>query len=147
MKKILFALTVVSLILASCATIFTGTRDRISFKTNVPGAKILVDGYDLCTTPCTEKISRKLGDTEVQVSLDGYETKLIKLDKSFNVVSILNLGNLLGWGIDLITGAIKPYGKKSYDIQMTKLNGTAQLNPSKIEINTKTKEVILYVTN
>jgi hypothetical protein len=145
MKKVLFALTVVSLVATSCATIFTGTRDRISFNTSVPGAKILIDGAELCTTPCTERISRKLGETEVQVKLDGYETKLIRLDKSFNVVSVLNLGNLLGWGIDVISGAVMPYGKKSYDIQMTKLNGTAKINPNKIEIDTKSNTAVLYV--
>ncbi len=147
MKKALFALTVVSLVATSCATLFTGTRDSITFNTSVPGAKILIDGAELCTTPCTERISRKLGETEVQVKLDGYETKLIRLDKSFNVVSVLNLGNLLGWGIDVISGAVMPYGKKSYDIQMTKLNGTSQINPSKIEIDTKTKTATLYVVN
>ncbi len=145
MKKVLFALTVVSLVATSCATIFTGTRDRISFNTSVPGAKILIDGAELCTTPCTERISRKLGETEVQVKLDGYETKLIRLDKSFNVVSVLNLGNLLGCGIDVISGAVMPYGKKSYDIQMTKLNGTAKINPNKIEIDTKSNTAVLYV--
>lgn len=145
MKKVLFALTVVSLVATSCATIFTGTRDTISFNTSVPGAKILIDGAELCTTPCVEKISRKLGETEVQVKLDGYETKLIRLDKSFNVISVLNLGNLLGWGIDVISGAVMPYGKKSYDIQMTKLNGTAKINPNKIEIDTKSNTATLYV--
>lgn len=140
-----FAITVVCLITTSCATIFTGTKDRISFNTNVPGAKILIDGAELCTTPCTERISRKLGETEVQVKLDGYETKLIRLDKSFNVVSVLNLGNLLGWGIDVISGAVMPYGNKSYDIQMTKLSGTAKINPNKIVIDTKANTATLYV--
>jgi hypothetical protein len=38
-----------------------------------------------------------------------------------------------------------PYGKKSYDIQMTKLNGTAKINTNKIEIDTKSNTAVLYV--
>ena len=42
--------------------------------------------------------------------------------KSFNAVSILNLTNLLGWGIDFATGALNKFDKKGYDITLKEDN-------------------------
>ena len=151
MKKIIFIL-VASIAVTSCATIFSGTKDRITFNTNVKGAKIFIDGSEICTTPCTESIGRKLGDTEIQIKLDGYDTKIVRLDKEFNVISVLNLGNLLGWAIDVVTGSVMKYGKKNYDIQLDKSRGTTSLFlptntifPDKVEINSKNNTAVLYV--
>jgi hypothetical protein len=61
-------------------------------------------------------------------------------------VSILNFGNLLGWGIDIVTGAVFKYDRKAYDIELTKNNKVSKLNPEKIEIDTKKQTVSLYIT-
>lgn len=145
MKKILLSAAVVSLLSTSCATIFTGTKDRISFNSNPQGAVIYKDGVEQCKTPCTLKVKRSMTDTDLEFKLAGYETRLITLDKEFNTVSIVNLGNLVGWGIDAITGAVMKYDRKSYDIELSKSNRTSQINPARIDINTKSKEVKLYV--
>lgn len=42
----------------------------------------------------------------MEVKLEGYETRMITLDKEFNVISIFNLGNLLAWGIEAVSGAM-----------------------------------------
>ena len=42
------------------------------------------------------------------------------MDKSFNGVSIINLTNLLGWGIDAMSGALMKNGTSSYDLEMEK---------------------------
>jgi len=138
MKKNLsvkLALFVIVLGLTSCATIFSGTKDRIYFTTNIPGAKVLIDGI----------ITRKVGDSQVEFKLEGYETRVINLSKSLNIVSILNFGNLLGWGIDIVTGAVFKYDRKAYDIELTKNNKVSKLNPEKIEIDTKKQTVLLYI--
>jgi hypothetical protein len=61
-------------------------------------------------------------------------------------VSILNLGNILGWGIDIVTGAVFKYDRKAYDIELTKNSKVSKLNPEKIEIDTKKHIVNLYVS-
>ena len=145
MTKSILCVAIISLMMTSCATIFTGTKDRITFNSTPAGATINKDGVEQCKTPCTLPVKRSLGDTEIEYKLDGYETRLITLDKEFNVVSVINLGNLLGWGIDALSGAVMKYDKKVYDITLSKNNKTSMINPSKINIDSKKNVVELYV--
>ncbi|MFC5193636.1 PEGA domain-containing protein [Algoriphagus aquatilis] len=144
MKKI--PLLLVSIILMSgCATIFTGTKDRITFNSNPSGAIIYKDGVELCTTPCTYKVKRSINDTDIEFKLDGYQTRVITLDKEFNVISIINLGNLLGWGIDALSGAVMKYDRKTYDITLSPNKTASILEPSRINIDTQKNTVELIV--
>lgn len=147
MKSKLLILAIAStFLMTSCATIFTGTKDTIRFDSNPQGAKVYIDGLEVCKTPCTTQVKRSLSDKLAEIKLDGYETRVITLDRKFNAVSIINLGSLIGWGIDAATGSLMKYDKKGYDIELEKDNRTSLLqNPSKIEINTDTKIVDVYV--
>lgn len=145
MKKIatiLLATTV--LFMTSCATLFTGTKDRITFETNPAGATIYIDGVEQCKTPCTMLVKRSLNDTYVDFKLDGYETKMIRLSNEFNVVSVINLGNLFGWAIDAVSGAVMKYDRKFYDITLDSKK-TSTIYPTKINIDTEKNVVELYV--
>lgn len=104
--------------LTSCATIFTGTSDAITFNSSPEGAKVYEAGIEKCTTPCTYKVSRSLSEKHVELRKEGYENKIIGLDSKFNSVSILNLAGLLGWGIDAATGSIKKYDTKVYEVKL-----------------------------
>lgn len=90
------------------------------------------------------KVKRSINDTDVEFKLDGYETRLITLSKEFNVVSIINLGNLLGWGIDALSGAVMKYDRKTYDITLDNKK-TSMINPTRINIDTQKNIVELYV--
>ena len=141
------AIVIFTITITSCATLFSGTKDRIYFTTNMPGARVLIDGVEVCKTPCNENITRKVGESQIEFKLEGYETKVINLSKTFNVVSILNVGNLIGWGIDIATGAVFKYDKRAYDIELSKNNKVSKVMPDRIEINTKTHQVELYVNS
>lgn len=141
----LLPLMIALFLMTGCATIFTGTKDRIAFSSTPSGATIYKDGVEICTTPCNYRIKRSLNDTEVEFKLDGYETRLITLDKEFNLVSIINLGNLLGWGIDALSGAVMKYDRKSYDLKLTKEKSASLLQPSRIDIDTQANTVTLTV--
>ncbi len=138
-------MTTASILMTSCATVFTGTKDRITFNSTPSGATIYKDGVEQCKTPCTINVKRSLGDTEIEYKLDGYETRLITLDKEFNIISVINLGNLLGWGVDALSGAVMKYDKKTYDITLSKNNKTSKIHPSKINIDTKKNVVDVFV--
>ncbi len=144
MKRILFVIIVI-VFATSCATIFTGTKDRISFNSTPSGAVIYKDGVELCTTPCSYKVKRSLNDTDIEIKLDGYETRLITLDTEFNVVSIINLGNLFGWGIDALSGSVMKYDRKSYEISLTPNKTTSSIEPTRINIDTQKNTVDLFV--
>lgn len=144
MKKII-PVMIVFIFATSCATIFTGTKDQISFNSSPSGAVIYKDGVELCTTPCSYKVKRSLSDTDIEIKLDGYETRLITLDTEFNVVSVINLGNLFGWGIDALSGAVMKYDRKSYEISLTPNKITSSIEPSRINIDTQKNTVDLFV--
>jgi hypothetical protein len=80
------------------------------------------DGLELCKTPCRIPIKRSLNYVDIEFKLDGYETRLFSPDKEFNIVSVTNLGYLLGCAIDASTGSIMKYDRKSNELELKKLS-------------------------
>lgn len=117
MRKFILPIAM-ALVFTSCSTIFTGTSTPITFKSNVP-AKVEFDGVEMGQTPYTTKVKRSFNGV-VTMRAEGYESKNFELQKSFSAISILNLGNVLGWVIDLATGSINQYDKKGYEINLEK---------------------------
>jgi hypothetical protein len=146
MKKV-FITGVFFIACSGCATILTGTKDRITFNTTPSGVTIYKDGVEQCKTPCTLNVRRSFDDTDLELKLEGYETRLITLDKEFNVVSVLNLGNLFGWAIDAVSGAVMKYDRKAYDITLSKNTRTSKISPSTITIDTRKNVVDVYVNS
>lgn len=141
-STILLAFTM--LFMTGCATLFTGTKDVISFNSTPSGAVIYIDGVEQCITPCEIDVKRSIQAKTVEFKLDGYETKLITLSRDFNIVSVLNLGNLFGWAIDAVTGSVTKYDKKSYNVRFDSKTSSV-INPTRINIDTEKKIVELYV--
>jgi hypothetical protein len=110
------------MVIAGCGTLFTGTSDTIQFNSEPQGATVMIDGVERGTTPVEVSVSRSLNDKMVTFERDGYQDRTITLQKEFNVISILNLGNLLFWGIDAVTGAVFKYSPKQYNIEMERGN-------------------------
>ncbi|MCF8336091.1 MAG: hypothetical protein K9H65_05780 [Bacteroidales bacterium] len=123
MKRLFSTVTLLALatfILSSCATVFTGTSDMIQFETEPEGVSVVKNNMEICETPCSHEIERDLSDVYVTFEKSGYENKRIKLERKFNVVSVLNFGNMLGWGIDAVTGAVFKYEPTYYDLELDK---------------------------
>jgi hypothetical protein len=110
----------ITLSTTSCATIITGTKDKITFNSTPEGAKVLHKGIEKCTTPCTVPISRGLGKQMVTFEKEGYESKEVKLTKNFNAVTLVNIliGGIIGIGIDTATGSITKYSPKVYTVEL-----------------------------
>jgi hypothetical protein len=101
----------------SCATLFTGTKDTVYIQSQPTGAKIEINGMEVGTTPTSLQLKRK-DNPVILLKKEGYHNKMFSPTKAFNNVAIVNLGNLLGWVIDVSTGAINVYDKKTYDIKL-----------------------------
>lgn len=111
------ALTAFSL--SGCATLFSGTKDTLTIDSNPSGASVLIDGIEMGRTPATFPLKRPgLGSKTVMLRLEGYEPRTFELQTDFNLVSILNLTNVVAWGVDILTGAVKTYSPKNYTITM-----------------------------
>lgn len=110
----------ITLSTTSCATIITGTKDKITFNSTPEGAKVFHKGVEKCTTPCTAPISRGLGKQTVTFQKEGFNDKEVKLTKNFNAVTLVNilLGGAIGVGIDAATGSLTKYSPKEYTVEL-----------------------------
>ena len=127
MKKFTkFAIIVLgAMVLSSCSSIFCGSNAQVTFESNIDEAATLtIDGqkYHNVTFPYTTKVRRGFDETIVKVEAPSYNTETIVINKNFNAVSIINLIDILGWGIDAATGAITKPEQKFYQIEMTPTN-------------------------
>ena len=110
------------LLLCSCSSIFCGSKAKVTFESNIQEqATLTIDGqkHHNVTFPYTTKIRRGFDETVVKVEAPSYNTETIVINKNFNAVSIINLLDVLGWGIDAATGAITKPEKNWYQIEMT----------------------------
>jgi hypothetical protein len=60
-------------------------------------------------------------------------------------VSVLNIGNLIGWGIDVLSGAVMKYDRKAYDLELVKEKRVSVITPLKIEMDTSKKTIDVYM--
>lgn len=122
MKKItLLALCIISL--SSCSSIFCGSSKKVTFNSNIPvkNATLTIDGiiYKDVTFPYVAKVKRGFTSTTVKAISDNYTPTSLVINKAFNAVSVLNLGNVIGWGIDAATGAMMKPEYDNYEIEFT----------------------------
>ena len=96
----------------------------VTFDSNVPveSATLTVDGrkYTHVTFPYSVKVKRGFNETVVKAEAKGYEPVLLIVDKTFNAVSVINLCNILCWGIDAATGAMMKPEFNYYEIEFEK---------------------------
>ena len=132
MKRIFIPvfLTALMLSISSCATIFCGSKKTVTFESNLPveSATLTVDGrkYHNVTFPYVVKVKRGFDETVVLAESEGYKKVSIIIDKNFNPVSVLNLLDVLGWGIDAASGAITKPEFNSYQIDFTPIDSPSE---------------------
>ncbi len=104
--------------MTSCATVFCGSKAKVTFDSDIAEkATLTIDGrkYTTVTFPTT-KIRRGFDETVVKAEAPSYTTETVIINKNFNAVSVINLLDILGWGIDAATGAMTKPEFKFYQI-------------------------------
>lgn len=125
MKKTIISCSLaLTLLLSSCATIVSGSKQNVKFTSDPSTATIFIDEVEVGKTPFEIKLVRKSEHT-VMIKLDGYQTYETKLTKKFNAWYIGNIvfGGLIGIIVDPITGAMYNLSSDEVNAQMNK--GTA----------------------
>lgn len=109
-------------VLSGCATIFSGTSDKLKFDANVPGVKLTVDGHFLGELPLEIEMSRNFfGGRQFAAKFErpGYATQQFVLTREFNPVAVLDVTSVVtSGGIDVLTGAIMRFAPRQYYLQM-----------------------------
>lgn len=122
MKTKLVYLSILSstILFSSCATIFCGSKKSIVLESNIKEAQtVTVDGfkYKDVSFPFSVKIRRGFNETIVKAEAKGYQPSMLMINKNFNAVSVINLTDILGWGIDAATGAMMKPEFNSYELE------------------------------
>ncbi len=105
---------------SSCSTIFCGTKKKITLESNVKEAQYIeVDGrrYNSITFPYTVKVDRGFDTSVIKGVTEDNNTATVYVEKKFNAVSIINLFDVIGWGIDAATGALTKPEYKGYTLE------------------------------
>ena len=82
------------LLMNSCATIFCGSKTKVTFDGEISEkATLTIDGmkHTNVTFPYTTKIRRGFDETVVKIESPNYTAEPIIINKSFNAVSVINL--------------------------------------------------------
>ena len=111
-------LALIALSLSGCATIFTGTTQKITVSSDQPDAEVFVNNAYKGKTPARFSVSKKGNNEVITVKKDGFISQDIATQKGFNGVAILNLINPIAWGIDLLTGAVNRVSPNEYVIKL-----------------------------
>jgi hypothetical protein len=144
-KKIsIIAMAMTIMLTTSCASIFTGSKRKVMFETDPPGAKIFVNGFEKGQTPIQLKVK---ADDRIDFKLDNYKEKVVVMDSKFNLVSILNGFSIIGWGIDALTGSLKRVDTNYVKVTLEDSKKTAFMNfmkngnITKVSIDEKNKVI------
>jgi hypothetical protein len=145
--KINFILTFVlaSLLLTSCASVFTGSKRNVLFESNPSGAKVFVNGMEQCVSPCQIKVKK---DDRVDFRLENFKERVVIMDADFNLVAILNGFSIIGWGVDALTGSLQRVNTKYVKVDLEKGSNKQVFNDymdkgniTKVAINTDNKTI------
>jgi hypothetical protein len=110
MKNVFIVFLVLSsVLLTSCATIFNGTKQKISFTSVPSGAAVVVRGEQVAITPATVRIKRNT-QTIVFVK-EGYQTEVFNVNHNtsswfYGNLNFVWMGTLLIWDYGYLWGAL-----------------------------------------
>ena len=109
MRKYLtqFSTLLVVTLLIGCGTIIHGGSQDVSVTSDPSGATVEIDGSEVGDTPVTRSLDRGSQHT-VAISMDGYETEQVTIQKSVDgwVAGNIVFGGLIGLAVDAATGGM-----------------------------------------
>ena len=119
-------LIVAAMFMNSCATILTGTTQRVTIDSTPQGADIIIDGRMMGTTPAKVRLDRDLNAfiddaKDIRLELDGYYPEGYYVGTDIEPVVILNVFCPVGFALDAVTGAIMRYDSDYYNFKMEPL--------------------------
>lgn len=123
MKKLFIYVILLGFVvsLSSCGTLFTSSRQTITF-TGEKGVGIYDRGKKLAVINDegvgTARIRKKLSDKTLIAKKEGYKNTPVVLESTFNPISIINLFNVVAWAVDLGTGKCCKWDNTVIEVDM-----------------------------
>lgn len=138
MKIILKSILLSSIILlSSCATIISGSRQNVEINSEPSSAKVYINEIEIGNTPVQQNLKRNQ-EYSLVLKLDGYKTYETKLERKFNAWYIGNIafGGLIGIIIDPITGAM-------HKLKPEEINGSPKIGTT---YNTENGKLFIMIS-
>lgn len=112
-----------TLMVLACATIMHGTSQDVSVNSVPTGAKVIVKGVHMATTPAVVKLSRKESNIVLRFEKEGYEPVEVILNRSVDgwIAGNIVFGGLIGLAVDFINGAAYKLSPSEVNAAMTEL--------------------------
>ena len=108
--------------LSSCATMFTGTTQKVTITSNPPAADVIINGVTRGVTPLELSIKKEIKGQPIELKKGGYESKTFMPTTTFNSTAILNIfTGLVGFAVDYATGSLMKYDPTTYDLTLEKV--------------------------
>ena len=120
----LFGLLLIPL-LSSCASIFSGMDQKMTFKSEPDGATVYFDGLAMGTTPL-QLLLRRDEFKEVRFSKPGYRDEIIQLNTRIDKIVILNTVLTSAHTTDAMTGAMFEYYPNAHFVNLQKISGKSR---------------------
>jgi hypothetical protein len=126
-QALLLLLAIQCLIISGCATMFTEKTQKVSFRTEPPGANVVAgfaNNRRTCVTPCVLDIDRRGDQFVVTVSKKGYNDETIPLMPGIEpwvFANILNFG--VGSIVDLMNNRFMKFDQEQF-ITLNRSDGT-----------------------
>ena len=117
----------VACLLSGCATIVSGTNQKVSVTSQPSGAKVIADGKMTATTPTDFTLERK-SDHTLEFSKDGYKTAAVMLKRTMNGMGFGNalVGGVIGIGVDMVSGADNKLIPERVDLRLEEGQGYSE---------------------
>jgi hypothetical protein len=142
-KLFVAAVLLIPLVFSSCATIFSGTKQKITLTGNVEApVDLLVDGvaYSNVKFPAKVKIKRKPDTSQIMAFTPGYNAERQELEKTFNPVawiSVASFSNPIAMYVDWRKGAHKKAVKKEITLDFSPATSTQEMYDTYIDFGTE----------
>ena len=122
MKK--FQAVIALFLLSGCDTVFSGTQQNVTVNTNVPDAKVYVNGMPMCSTPCAIDLNRSNSNVNIILKKDGYNDTVFVLKSQWNPITLVNLTFVYSWTTDFVSGGVWKYSPDAVYVEMDKKDMT-----------------------
>ena len=121
-------LIICAITLSGCATIVSGTTQKISVSSQPSGATAKVDNNLSAKTPTVFTLERKQ-DHVIEISTEGYKTATVMMKRTFNGMATGNIliGGLIGTGIDMASGADSKLIPERIDVRLEEGSGISEV--------------------
>ena len=121
MKIKILSVALICIYLSSCATLFKGTKQEVSFRSDPQRVEVYVNGIRMGETPLTLKLVTKK-TYAIEFKIEGYKPKSVQINNKIGAGWIILdiLAGLVPVVIDAATGAWYSLDQKNVDAVLEK---------------------------